>query len=107
MVSLCKCRKPRSPRNNHKLRALTDTLSGLIAAIPTISYVFSLACGLGYLISIWLAYRSAQFGRRYLFILTHENFQGLLSGVHQSPSAESAYPAAESLGELQGKEKVL
>lgn len=35
----------------------------------------------GCAISLWLAYRSAQFVWRYLFVLTHDNFQELLSGL--------------------------
>lgn len=71
------------PRDDRKLRLLTDTLSGLIAAIPYYIvrfFLWPVVWG-GCLISIWLAYRSAQFVWRYLFVLTHEDFQGLLSGL--------------------------
>jgi hypothetical protein len=71
------------PRDDCKLKTLTDTLNGLIAAIPYYIVRFLLwpVVWGGCLISIWLAYRSAQFVWRYLFVLTHEDFQGLLSGL--------------------------
>jgi hypothetical protein len=71
------------PRDGRKLVALTDTLNRSIATIPYYAVrllLWPVVWG-GCLISIWLAYRSAQFVWRYLFVLTHDDFQGLLSGL--------------------------
>jgi hypothetical protein len=60
-----------------------EAFSRWIAAIPhyaVLLVVWPVVWG-GSAVSIWLAYRTGQFVWRYLFILTHDNFQELLSGL--------------------------
>ncbi|HKN85993.1 MAG TPA: hypothetical protein VJV04_03955 [Nitrospiraceae bacterium] len=60
-----------------------DAFSRWIDAIPhyaVLLLVWPIVWG-GSAVSIWLAYRTGQFVWRYLFILTHDNFQELLSGL--------------------------
>ena len=60
-----------------------ETFSRWITAIPhyaVLLLVWPVVWG-GSAVSIWLAYRTGQFAWRYLFILTHDNFQELLSGL--------------------------
>ena len=60
-----------------------DTFSRWIAAIPHVAVlllVWPVVWG-GSAVSIWLAYRTGQFVWRYLFVLTHDDFQELLSGL--------------------------
>jgi len=70
-------------RDDRTPGTLSETLSRWIIAIPyygVLLLLWPIVWG-GSAVSIWLAYRTGQFVWRYLFVLTHDNFQELLSGL--------------------------
>ena len=60
-----------------------DRFNKLIAAVPyyAVSILLWPMVWGGVLVSVWLAFRWGQYVWKYLFVLTHDTFQELLSGL--------------------------